>query len=385
MYRAFLGAALCAAPSRLNLVTPYWGSSAAHFAWRHASLPRDSSAESFGGVDGLVAEAMGAHDLTDTHADAPLTALARESLADAIDLLWAVGMDDADEPDASVLAGLAVPAMELDDGRAGRTTADMDDDELLEWLLGAAPTTRARAGSEPVSRPVERFGTSHAPQERRALWRLQEAVSRIGYSVARGGSTAAVALWRNSWHARSSVFLGDVLTYLRQREQAGADAPIAELIGSALAEGAALRSADDPALVVVAHSMGGNIVYDLLSHLRPDLACDALVTVGSQVGVFAELGLLPAVAAPGDPSVERVPALPNVGHWINVYDPDDPLAFVTSKIFEGSEDFRYSTGRGLRASHSAYLRRPSFHHRLAERLRACHLPTADVAAGTLQE
>ncbi|MEU6456663.1 hypothetical protein [Streptomyces sp. NPDC047065] len=317
-----------------------------------------------------MAEAIDGQGLNGVTGQAALTTLARASLADTIDLLWSVAMDEADAAGASALAALAVQAMVRAERDLTWDAAGGDDEQLLEWLLQTPSSDRV--SGVPA---VERFGSARQPEERKAAWRLHEAVSRIAFSAARGSSTAARALWRESWHARGSIFLGDVLTYLRQREQSGPDGPIAAKIGRALAEGARLRTTDDPALVVVAHSMGGNIVYDLLSHLRPELECDVLVTVGSQVGVFAELGLLPAVSAPADPKADRVPALANVGSWINVYDPNDPLAFVTAKIFAGSEDFAYSTGRGLRSSHSAYLRRPSFHHRLAERLRDCPMPT----------
>ncbi|MFH9585757.1 hypothetical protein ACH4LS_11560 [Streptomyces luteogriseus] len=325
-----------------------------------------------------MAEAIERHDLINSKGQTTLTTLASESFADAVDLLWSVAMEDVDATEASALAALAAQAMARAQDGPARDMTGVDDDQWVEWLLR---TSSADASSDLPA--VERFGSARQPKERNTAWRLHEAASRIAFSAARVTSTAALALWRESWHAQGSVFLGDVLTYLRQREESGPDGPIVGKIGAALAEGARSRTADDPALVVVAHSMGGNIVYDLLSHLRPELECDVLVTVGSQVGVFAELGLLPAVSAPADPKSDRVPALANVGSWINVYDPNDPLAFVTAKIFAGSEDFAYSTGRGVKSSHSAYMRRPSFHHRLAERLRDCPLPST--ATGLPQE
>ncbi|MFF4258634.1 hypothetical protein ACFY1L_46370 [Streptomyces sp. NPDC001663] len=145
-------------------------------------------------------------------------------------------------------------------------------------------------------------------------------------------------------------------------------APIAERVADALEEGARLRTSTDPWLVVVAHSMGGNIVYDLLSHLRPELECDMLVTVGSQVGLIAELGLFPAVLPPEDPVRDRAPVPEGVSRWINVFDPNDALSFVIGPVFARGEDFQYSTGRGMWGAHSAYFGLPSFYRRLAERL-----------------
>lgn len=67
-----------------------------------------------------------------------------------------------------------------------------------------------------------------------------------------------------------------------------------------------------------------------------------------------------------------MPELPNLARWINVYDPNDVLAFVVGEIFAGAEDYRYSTGRGLLHSHSSYFVRPSFHRTLAHRLGTLH-------------
>jgi hypothetical protein len=113
--------------------------------------------------------------------------------------------------------------------------------------------------------------------------------------------------------------------------------------------------------------MGGNVVFDLLSNLRTELSCDVLVTVGSQVGLFAELGLLPAVADP-QTAGDRQPRPANIGRWINVFDACDVLSFATAGIFDGTEDFVYSTGSGAVRSHSAYFLRPSFFRRLARHL-----------------
>jgi len=65
-----------------------------------------------------------------------------------------------------------------------------------------------------------------------------------------------------------------------------------------------------------------------------------------------------------------VPRLDNVDEWINVFDRNDLLAFATERIFAGSSDFDYVTGRGLLAAHSAYFTMPGFFRRLAERVRS---------------
>jgi pimeloyl-ACP methyl ester carboxylesterase len=74
-------------------------------------------------------------------------------------------------------------------------------------------------------------------------------------------------------------------------------------------------------VVVVAHSMGGQIVYDILSYYRPDIRVQKLVTVGSQVGLFEELRLLQKGKQAGCPDGPTlVTRLDNVDEWINVFE-----------------------------------------------------------------
>jgi pimeloyl-ACP methyl ester carboxylesterase len=126
-------------------------------------------------------------------------------------------------------------------------------------------------------------------------------------------------------------------------------------------------AARDGPLVVVAHSMGGNIAYDILSHFRPDLHIDTLVTVGTQVGLFEELKLFASSNRDlPTPAVPRLPALPNVDRWINVVDRGDVLAYRADPIFDGVDDYEYPSDAPW--AHGAYFRQPNFHERLASRV-----------------
>jgi pimeloyl-ACP methyl ester carboxylesterase len=122
---------------------------------------------------------------------------------------------------------------------------------------------------------------------------------------------------------------------------------------------------DDSMLVVVGHSLGGVIAYDLLTAFRPDIEVDLLVTVGSQVALLEELTLL---ASPSDPSVPgrdtpRVPRPPNLRAWLNVFDETDLLGFQAGSVFEGVSDHRYQTG-AIIGAHGRYLDGLRFHRRL---------------------
>jgi hypothetical protein len=338
---------------------PYWGGDAAKFAWDFASLPSGRQ-EKFGpGVavpDLLLAEVC---DGEVPRTGQVLVNVARKSMADAIDLLWATAFEMASETEASSLAELAVCATELArDDRDQPWLGDVDNDTEFVNQLAKELSRAIPAGGE------ESFGP------KQAFLRLREGLGRINATAGRLAGAAAVEVVRPSLNRSASVFLGDIFVYLQERETSGKEAPIAKKVTDEWEQAAGACNDRDPKLVVIAHSMGGNIVYDLLSGLRKDLACDVLVTVGSQVGVFAELGLFESVTPPANPVSDRVPPLGNVGRWINVFDPNDILGFATGKIFSGVSDYRYSTGKGVLAAHSTYFIRPSFYDRLATRLGA---------------
>ena len=191
----------------------------------------------------------------------------------------------------------------------------------------------------------------------------------LGRAVGAAGATSSglvLAVGRSSLHSSVSRFLGDVLTYVDD------EGPIVDRVVASLEAGHLARTPADPHLVVVAHSMGGNVVYDILSGFRPDLRVDVLVTVGSQVALFEELKLFRKSDPdmPQDHETDRVKKPPGVGTWLNVFDMNDVLSFATEGVFAETADFEYRTGKGLMGAHGSYFSRPSFHARLGERLAA---------------
>jgi pimeloyl-ACP methyl ester carboxylesterase len=346
---------------RVDPFTVYWGGDAAEFRWHHASLPQ-GDAEAFGAAesveDYLLVQLSGGEDV-DT--SAPLSSLARRSVEDAVDLIWASTAQEVAEAEvAQALAALAhrasdrMPELESD----SVLTRAADDQEWLNAL--AARLEEAAPESADEIDGVEAFGGS-------AVWdRLSEAVIRVQGAAGRLGGGAAAKLLRADIHRQAALFLGDVFFYLDRRGDRDHPGRIVSQVVQTL------ESAVDAGapLIVVAHSMGGGIVYDVLSYYRPDIRVKMLVTVGSQVGLFEELCLLQAGKQAGCPDgPTRVPKLDNVEEWINVFDRNDLFAFATERIFEGAKDFDYSTGRGLFAAHSSYFTMPSFYRRLAERVR----------------
>jgi hypothetical protein len=129
------------------------------------------------------------------------------------------------------------------------------------------------------------------------------------------------------------------------------------------------RSHPQEPLIVVTHSMGGNIVYDILTHFAPELEVDAWISVGSQVGQFEEMKLFRA-SDPGIVKPSKVRGLkPHVKYWLNVYDPVDLFGFLAAPVFRDlDEDFLFRTGAGDLQSHGAYFKRPRFYREVFSRL-----------------
>ncbi|BAZ33631.1 hypothetical protein NIES4074_61450 (plasmid) [Cylindrospermum sp. NIES-4074] len=159
--------------------------------------------------------------------------------------------------------------------------------------------------------------------------------------------------------------------YLSKRGTQDEPGEIIKEIVATLEEAKDLINTEDDKLIVVAHSMGGNIIYDILTHFRPDIEVDVLVTVGSQVALFEEMKLFrvsdETITAQSE--VNRVSKPANVHRWINVFDFNDFLGFATESVFQGVKDFQYRTGNILFAAHNTYFNLPTFHERLAERIR----------------
>ena len=140
-------------------------------------------------------------------------------------------------------------------------------------------------------------------------------------------------------------------------------------IDKAVAERDAPGSKDRD-LILVGHSFGGVILFDILTHFRPQLQCQLLVTVGSQVALFAEMGRYvnqaPLTAAFAANQPAKRPG--NVARWLNIFDLTDFVAFGVKDVFSGVEDFAFEADAYPLLSHAAYFDTPNFHLRLRERV-----------------
>ncbi|MFE6283394.1 hypothetical protein [Streptomyces sp. NPDC057877] len=166
----------------------------------------------------------------------------------------------------------------------------------------------------------------------------------------RSGGSRLVVSRRGAISEHGLGFSGDILSYLVRGE--AVRAYVAELA----------RALPAP-VVLLGHSLGGVIAFDLLAArqpLPPHIA--QLITVGSQAPLLYELDALPS-----RPYGTGLPA--RFPEWLNVYDPRDLLSFLGSPIF-GSRvrDVEVDNGQPVSAAHGAYWANPRLYELLAQAL-----------------
>lgn len=218
-------------------------------------------------------------------------------------------------------------------------------------------------------------------------WRLGEPFrSGLGRAARqqRENATRTLNTLRRPLEAFVPLFIGDVFAYLSGRGNALAPGPIPERILGVFREAHALRAArEGEPLVVLSHSMGGQIVYDLFTHFLPrmpeyrDLHVDFWCACASQVGMFEELKLF--LESRPDYSAERGNQAPFpdrrfLGAWWNVWDHADLLSFRAEGIFEGVDDTAFFLGESLQNDHNAYLKNAAFYRTLAAKVRVRSSP-----------
>jgi hypothetical protein len=354
------------------ILNPYWGGDASRFAWNQAALPSGNE-EILGGPDEAVYIQLA--DLAASPRE-PRTVVLQTAtqvgMESAIDLLWATASQIGRVDDNTGMAALAEEALlySRSESQPKWMTTVEDDSEFIGQFERALATSNASSGapqSAGTPMPIEILGV-------REIWdRVREAADRLG-SAAGAATTEAVLSVARSWtHRHVATFLGDIFVYLNERGTPSKPGPIVLNLLEALNEADQVRRDQREPLILVAHSMGGNIAYDVLTSFKPDISVDAFITVGSQVGLLEELKLFGASkkevpANPYDPA-DRVQLPAAFSRWINVFDRNDILSFSASKIFKGVADYEYATGRSLASAHSTYFNRPSFQDRLGVRLR----------------
>src|SRR5262249_13856642 len=352
-----------------QIVNRYWGDEGVKFRWGNASLPESvSDIETFGGADPtdirIAAEVLAgaSPDATD------IVAVAKRSLADSIDILWSAALPMARTPEqAKALAEsykqarVYAASNPKPDWLASAKSGNFIDQLLLDVETRDVATAPATGGAQAQ---WESFGGVGLAE------RLGEAWGRISSLPASAVSSVVLALKRKNTHLGAAQFLGDVFQYLNKRGDRDTPGPIVKKILGEFKIARDAGTSRDPKLIVIGHSLGGVISYDILTYFDPSIQVDVLVTVGSQVALFEEMELYRA-SRPDfvpNPATDRLPRPANVRRWLNVLDPNDVFSFRAEGVFQGVKDFLYETGYGAMSAHSGYFHRPSFYERLGERL-----------------
>jgi hypothetical protein len=368
LFRRFLLASHRREDARpIDIDSPYWGDLGARLRWDGASLPL-ADIEALGSAETALAD-LHASALPEESVESENRAVlqvAKRSLPDAVDLLWGASAltESGAFAEATALAALAAPVLAYAQANPHPAwLADVDDDQQF--------VNRLRDEVEAYV-PPGRAGEAQRPPEWESLgidtaWNaVRRGVARLRSAVVGTVGRAASDRIRPAVVPSIATFLGDIFVYLHQ--QNNAVGPIRALVATAIREAAQRTEPDDP-LIVVAHSMGGNITYDLLTEELADVSVPLLVTAGTQVGFFEELKLFrssdPAIPHPG--VKEKVARPSNVERWVNIFDYSDVLGFLVGTVIDGVDDFTYRTGSLLKA-HSQYFVQPSFHQRLAARV-----------------
>ena len=364
------------------ILNPDWGSFGVQFGDDLPWLPSPKGNEAFdaGGEMGDVALAPADLDgrldlgmLAGTDAEQAIDLVAMAALDEAIRRATELGVPEGAATGDAVALAVAIAAY-LDAKGTAATDKPVAAPELTalsnDGFADAFETAIEQNAGEVGSGNIEAFGIGD---------RIRGAIGYLTRLVGNGASDAVLKMSRRDLSRGVSFFLGDVFVYLRGRDNAGAQGTRAQIfkpILDALIEGAkAPRVAGEP-FVVVGHSLGGVILYDMLTDpatrgaieagISGPIKIDALFTVGSQPGFFADLGLYPG----GRPAAgAKLPMPAGVGAWMNVFDFTDVFSFRCAQIFEGVRDFGYDTVTDLLHAHGAYFLRPSFYNRMQARLK----------------
>jgi hypothetical protein len=212
----------------------------------------------------------------------------------------------------------------------------------------------------------------------------KEAVSRATALVVNTVANKAAGFVRSPNVAPlATLFFGDIFEYLRRgHDSSSGRKSIAPLVRDEVRGAAGKRTNQDP-LVVVTHSFGGMIFYDLLTSDDTELNLKSLqvdlwVTAGSQVALFAEMAMFRNSPLNVPNKKVKFLQLPSeVKSWVNFFDHGDLLSFQAHPVFgRGSvEDIPMPGKQAVAKAHSAYFSEPFFYHEIAKRLET--LPTQE--------
>ena len=387
----------------------YWGDLGVGFLWRLRSIPDIRQKEVQGpeedrskNLDLLrVGSAKSRLDSRVEHLGIPQP-FAEAAKVDPAGLIRAIFAAEADR--------FAPPLLKppVDDSNAGGRTTEEGKNHGLLWIAvdrfaRRVETQRALIQAESDSEVVERIqsgirdefqavfeeakpaaaetseGVEHLGKLSDglgwALGHLKDAVDdasaflkKTAASAGRDASLGLTKILRDPISRKGLRFLGDVLVYLHHGAKGSPN--ICQRVREGLLKLKPNEGEKEP-LVVVTHSFGSEIVYDLLtSRALDDITIDLWVTVGAQTSLFAEMQLFTAMPTdiPKDTDQYVLGRPARVTKWVNFYDPADALSYKHKPVFGDVEDILVNDAGNLTNAHGHYFVTPFFYDKVAEQL-----------------
>ncbi|MCC5667803.1 hypothetical protein LC653_28975 [Nostoc sp. CHAB 5784] len=204
----------------------------------------------------------------------------------------------------------------------------------------------------------------------------------VGYFL-----TRVVDSRRESLNAQATLFLGDIFTYLDKRGTPEEPGEITKNLLNALSKAHKNQQEgnNQQKLIVISHSMGGQLVYDVVSYFLPkmsempentefktstgerftikdikDIHIDFWCAAASQVGLFQEMKLFRANS--NNPAKTKIP-FPDkyLNIWWNLWDDNDYLSFTAEPFFEEVFDDLYDSGKSVSKAHTAHFEQTDFY------------------------
>lgn len=394
--RRYIAPVISGHPDQVAIRDAYWGDVGAQFRWNGASRPRtpllgQGAANAPTKADQAFAIAAlpqvvgwlpvnpptpatsgvlipaGATSATGSAADFRLKDLSPDQLSD---LLAAVIESITTEPRERTRLTLAADAVSHNQATSQQLAACKDRAAEIALLKSLV---EARYRQEQPNQGLIGMGAFDFLNPFKD--RLSEATSRVG-SVPGFVLSRALAEARKPINDQVTLFLGDVFNYLAYRQKDNQEpGEIPSRVIAKLREALQATVDNNEPLIVLTHSMGGQIVYDLATYFLPQLAekirVDFWCATASQVGLFEEMKLF--LASDESYSLAKknrvpFPSREHLGGWYNVWDHNDFLSYTAREVFEGVDDENYNGGMSVISAHGGYLDRPSFYRQFAEKL-----------------
>jgi hypothetical protein len=204
-----------------------------------------------------------------------------------------------------------------------------------------------------------------------------------------------------------TLFIGDVFFYLAKRGTAEKPGKITEQLLDTLTEAHKIKMRTGEPLIVFSHSMGGQLVYDMVSYYLPqmsqmpeyekykdicikDICIDFWCATASQVGLFKEMQVFKQ-DDDGSSTEDKQEFLElDLGRkfwddqdyykkpinkvdfpsqhlkiWWNLWDDSDYLSFTVEPFVKEVFDDLYDSGKPPTHSHSGYFDDPDFYREFA--------------------